>query len=285
MSDIPFMKDGRFLVSKLHVSPNLQSSIERAIDLIGGIESVIKPGDTVTIKPNLNTGDPYPASSDPHFIHALGKILLGAGVEKLRIADSSTIKVHSRDVAQRISLDEVADHLGAEMIYLEDHDWIKMKFPKARYMKNGHLGAPILDPGKIVLVPCLKTHRLARFTASMKLLVGWLRKRDRMLMHARKMEAKVVDLASYFRPSLIVMDARTIFTTGGPMSGTIENPGFVLASSDMVSIDVEGVRILQSYEAKNRLDMDVWDIPQIRHAVNIGIGAKSDDDILVIEPQ
>ncbi len=284
MSDIPFMKDGRFLVSKMHVSPNLQSSIERSIDLIGGIESVIKPGDTVTIKPNLNTGDPYPASSDPHFIHALGKILLGAGVEKLRIADSSTLWKNSRDVAQKISLDEVTDHLGAEMIYLEDYDWVKTIFPKARYMKNGHIGAPIVEPGKIILAPCLKTHRLARFTASMKLLVGWLRKRDRLMMHARKMEYKVVDLASYFRPSLIVMDARTVFTTGGPMSGTTENPGMVLASGDMVSIDVEGVRILQSYGAKNRLDMDVWDLPQIRHAVNIGVGAKSDDDITVVGP-
>ena len=150
-------------------------------------------------------------------------------------------------------------------------------------MKKGRIGEPVLDPGKLVLAPCLKTHRLARFTASMKLLVGWLRKKDRLLMHARRMEQKVVDLASYFYPSLVVMDARDVFVTGGPMSGRIESPNLILASGDMVSIDVVGVKILQSFSAKNRLGMDVWELPQIRHAVELGIGATGEEDILVIE--
>jgi uncharacterized protein (DUF362 family) len=62
----------------------------------------------------------------------------------------------------------------------------------------------------------------------------------------------------------------------------VESPGYILAGTDMVAVDVEGVRILQSYEAKNRLDMPVWEIPQIKHAVEIGLGASSDADISVI---
>jgi len=78
------------------------------------------------------------------------------------------------------------------------------------------------------------------------------------------------------------MDARKVFVTGGPANGHIESPNLILASGDMVSIDVEGVRILKSYNAKNRLDGSIWEIPQIRHAAEIGIGAKTDDDIYVI---
>jgi hypothetical protein len=51
----------------------------------------------------------------------------------------------------------------------------------------------------------------------------------------------------------------------------------------MVAIDVEGVKIIQCCNAKNKLDMDVWDIPQIQRAVEIGIGAKSDSDIELVE--
>jgi len=140
----------------------------------------------------------------------------------------------------------------------------------------------LMDLGKLVLAPCLKTHRLARFTASMKLFVGWIKHSERIRMHARRLEKKAVDLASYFQPSLIVMDARKCFVTGGPMSGQLECSGFILASGDMVSIDVEGVRILQSYGTKNRLGRNVWDLPQIAHAVEIGIGAKSDAEIELI---
>jgi uncharacterized protein (DUF362 family) len=99
----------------------------------------------------------------------------------------------------------------------------------------------------------------------MKLFVGWIRRRDRLRMHARRLEQKAVDLASYFQPSLIVMDARKCFVTGGPMSGQLECSGFILA-----------------YGAKNRLDRNVWELPQIAHAVEIGIGAKSDAEIELV---
>jgi uncharacterized protein (DUF362 family) len=79
------------------------------------------------------------------------------------------------------------------------------------------------------------------------------------------------------------MDARTCFVTGGPVSGTLSSPGVILASGDMVSIDVEGVKLIQSCNAENKLDMDVWELPQVKRAVEIGIGAKSDEDIEVIE--
>ncbi len=56
----PFVRDGKYLVSKVHATSDLHASVKRAVDLIGGLDKAIAPGDTVTIKPNLNTGDPFP---------------------------------------------------------------------------------------------------------------------------------------------------------------------------------------------------------------------------------
>lgn len=277
------MEEGKHLVGKTRVGGSLKESIRHAVDLIGGFEKTIQSGDHVTIKPNMNTADPYPASSASDFIKALGELILDAGAEKLRIVESSTILVSARGVAEKIGMLEVAEGLDAEFVFLDEHDWIKVKFPRGKYLKAGSLGKPIVNPGKLVLAPNLKTHRLARYTGAMKLFVGWIKKRDRIRMHARRLESKVVDLASYFKPSLVVMDARECFVTGGPAAGTIECAEVILASGDMVSVDVVGVKLLQSYGAKNRLDMDVWDVPQIRHAVELGIGAQSDEDIKVIE--
>ncbi|MFW9908344.1 MAG: DUF362 domain-containing protein [Candidatus Thorarchaeota archaeon] len=283
MQDDIYTESSKHLVGKVRVSGDLKESINKAVNLIGGFEKGFRAGDTVTIKPNLNTADPYPASSAPDFIKALGELLLEAGVSKIRIVDSSTIRVPARGVAEQIGLFEVADSLNAELVFLDEHEWVKVKFPKGRYMKAGSLGRPIVNPGKLVVAPCLKTHKLARFTGAMKIFVGWLKKSDRIKMHMKNLEPKIADLASYFKPTLIVMDARECFVTGGPTAGQVECTEVILASGDMVSIDVVGVKMLQAHGAKNRLDMGVWDLPQIRHAVELGIGAKSDNEIMIIE--
>jgi uncharacterized protein (DUF362 family) len=279
----PFMNNGRYLVSKIVATADLKSSIHQAVSLIGGLDKVINPGDKVTIKPNLNTADPYPASSDPAFLKALGEVILDAGASKLEFIDSSTMRVPTRGVAQKIGLDVVAEELDADLIFLDEHDWVKVEFPRGKYLKSGSIGKPLLDIEKLVLAPCLKTHFLAGFTGSMKLFVGWIKHSQRIRMHSRKLQEKVADLASYFSPDLVVMDARTCFVTGGPSEGTCSNTGVILAGGDMVSVDVEGVKIIQCCNAKNKINMDVWDIPQIKRAVEIGIGAKSDSDIELVE--
>lgn len=283
MSRTVYSKDGKFLVGKVVVSQNLKDSIDKAVQMIGGFDRSIKRGDVITIKPNLNTADPFPASTSPDFIKALGELLLENGASKIRLVDSSTLRVSARETAEKIGLLDVLDSLDAEYIFLEEHNWVKVKFPRGKYMRSGSLGGPIVNPGNLVLAPCLKTHRLARFTGAMKLFVGWVKKTDRLRMHIRRLEEKIVDLASYFSPSLIVTDARECFVTGGPMHGQVECTKVILASGDMVAIDVEGVKMLQKYDVKNRLNMDVWELPQIRHAVELGLGASSDNDIKLIE--
>ncbi|MFX1540018.1 MAG: DUF362 domain-containing protein [Promethearchaeota archaeon] len=279
----PSQKGPPFLVSRVQASDNLKADIKKAIELIGGLNQLIQPGDLVTIKPNMNTADPYPASSDADFIQALGELILEAGAGKLQIMDASTQRVCTRDVGEEIGLCDVAMDLNADFISLDEHPWIKQSFPHGKYLKSGHIGEPALNLGKLVIAPCLKTHFLAKFTASMKVMMGLLKRQDRLKMHMRKLEYKIADLASYFHPTLIVMDARKVFVTKGPASGQLETPNLILASHDMVAIDVEGVRVLQSYDVKNKLNQPVWELSQIARAKEIGFGATSDEDIQVIE--
>ncbi|TFG99028.1 DUF362 domain-containing protein [Candidatus Thorarchaeota archaeon] len=278
----PYMNNGRYLVSKAPVQADLKEVVKHAVDLIGGFDKVIDQDDLVTIKPNLNTADPYPASSDPLFIKALGELLLEAGAGKLRIIESSTMRLSARKVSETVGLTAVADELDAEMIFLDEHDWVKVEIPRGKFLKSASIGRSLIDLGKLVLAPILKTHFIARYTGSMKLFVGWMKHKERIRLHMRNLEPKIADLASYFNPDLIVMDARTCFITGGPASGQCSTPNLILASGDMVSIDVEGVRTIQCCNAKNKLEMDVWEIPQIQRAVEIGFGAKNDNDIEVV---
>ena len=79
------------------------------------------------------------------------------------------------------------------------------------------------------------------------------------------------------------MDGRKSFTEGGPGAGKLEEPNILMASNDMVAMDIEGLKILQSYKADNKLGTNPWALKQIIRAIELGIGSKSAEDYQVIE--
>ncbi len=270
-------------VVRVRVGSDLQTAIKKGITALDHEAASLVPGKTFTIKPNLNSADPYPASSDPAFVRALGEVLLDMGAANLRLVECSMLGVRTRDVATKTGMMSVAEELGTEIEFLDEGEWIEQTVPGGRYLRRVRVGDALLRAENIVLAPCLKTHKYARFTGAMKLFVASMRKRDRILLHARHLEEKIPELASLFHPVLIVMDARKVFVTGGPFSGRVESPGLVIVGTDMVAVDVVGVRVLQRYEAKNRLDVDAWELPQIRRAVELGMGVVSDDQIELLD--
>ena len=71
MHNNPFVRDGKALVSKIGFNGDIKGSIARAVEAIGGFGRLIATGDTILVKPNFNTADPLPASSDPQFVRAV----------------------------------------------------------------------------------------------------------------------------------------------------------------------------------------------------------------------
>jgi hypothetical protein len=54
----------------------------------------------------------------------------------------------------------------------------------------------------------------------------------------------------------------------------------MLASGDLIAIDVEAVKVLASYKAKNILLKDPWQLPQITTALKYRLGAGKDGYVL-----
>jgi hypothetical protein len=58
-------------------------------------------------------------------------------------------------------------------------------------------------------------------------------------------------------------------------------PEVVLASGDLVAIDVEAIKVLLAYEANNKLVADPWQLPQVMTALRHGLGAGENRYIIV----
>jgi uncharacterized protein (DUF362 family) len=100
-----------------------------------------------------------------------------------------------------------------------------------------------------------------------------MRPRERIALHIRNLQQKVAELNAVIHPDLIIMDARKCFISGGPYKGDIRSPDLIIASSDPVALDLEGIRIIQSYHGNSLAGLDPYQIAQIERAMEMGLGA------------
>ena len=279
-----FVRDGKALLSKVSVEgQGSKESILRAVDLIGGFGKVVEKGDEIWLKPNFNTGDAPPGSSDPDFVKAVVELLYEHGAEKVFVGESSMSSLSTRKVFEETGMLKKAEEAGAEVVFFDEGKWVKVS-TGGKYLKNVSLPESALHAKKLVHVCCMKTHRWAKFTLSLKLSVGFMKPWERGMFHARHLEEKIADLNLVVYPDLAIMDGRKCFISGGPACGELRTPDLVMASGDRTALDVEAIKVIKSYEGSS-LTEDPWNYGQVRRAVELGFGIKSPEDYAVIGDQ
>lgn len=260
-------------VSKILVGDELKEAIREAVEKIGGFDVFIKAGDRVLLKPNFNTADPYPASTDPEFLKAVVELVYQAGAREVIIGESSTMSLKTRSVMEKLGIFAFEKECSPapKVVVFEEGDWIKKEIPNGEYLKSVTVPRLLDEVDKLILLPCLKTHFLGQFTGSLKISVGFMKPIERLRLHASHLNEKVAELNLVIKPDLIIMDGRKCFITKGPSEGQVEEPGLVMASTSRVDIDIEGIKIIQGYEGNALAGIDPEDIAQIKRAKMVGI--------------
>jgi len=261
------------MVTKVDVSnKNLTEAINEAIAPLGGISAFIGPGDKVFLKPNFNTSDPFPASSDLALLQAVCQIVSLQKPSEIILGDSPTFFGNSKKYFE----DTGAKNLESEfenlkVVFLNDEPWISKPIPKGRFLKKASIPAFIENIDKIIYLPCLKTHSWAQYTGALKLTVGLLKPIERLKLHSGHLQEKIAELNNLISPNLIIMDARSCFINKGPTHGEIKKPNLILASKSRVEIDIEGVKIIQSYPGNSLEGIAALELPQIKRAKALNI--------------
>lgn len=259
-------------VAKIKLKENLREAILEAVNLIGGFKKFIKSGDVVLLKPNFNTADPFPASSDPEFIKTVVELVYDCGAKMVVIGDSSTMSLNTRKVMEDIGIFDLEKMKQPPRIYVfEERKWVKKEIPEGKYLKTVSVTDFLNRADKLILLPCLKTHSLAQLTGALKLSVGFMKPSERVSLHLRHLQEKIADLNKIIHPNLIIMDARKCFINRGPSEGEVRQPDLILASTGRVAIDVEGIKIIQSFKDNSLEGVDPEQLAQIKRAIELGI--------------
>lgn len=258
-------------VAKSQFQNDLKNTIINVVDQLGGFKKFISRGDIILLKPNFNTADPPPASSDIEFIKTIAELCIEAGAKKIIIGESSTIYLSTRKVIQEKGILSIIKNLPIEIMIFDQNSYIKKTIPEAQYIKKASFPKILYEVDKIFLLPCLKTHRLAQFTGSLKLAVGFLKKSERITLHFSHLQEKIAEINLLYKPNLIIMDARKCFIKGGPDKGLVAQPSLILAAENRIEIDVEGIQIIQSFPDNDLKNINPYNLPQIKRAIEVNL--------------
>lgn len=272
-----WQQDGLPIVSKVATGDDVEASVTKSLDLLGGLSRLASAGDTIMVKPNFNSPDPYPGSTDLGFLKTILTLLLQTGAKVVVGESSGGMWRPTRKTVAKAGLTELLSGMCVELIAFDDHprDWVHIDI-EGDHLRKVTMPRSAYEATRLVYLPCLKTHNLARFSMSLKLAMGLVHPGERLAMHVAHLEQKVVEINLAWQPDLVVIDGRKVFITGGPDKGEVAEPKVILASGDMVAADIEALRVLLSYKARNKLMPNPWDSPQIitalRHRLGSGEG-------------
>ena len=269
--------ESRVAVVRTGDFPSHREALERAIALAGGL-AFIQPGETVLLKPAVNSTSPYPATTDPETVWIVAEMVKEVGGEPF-VADR-TMFLHSTETAFReTAITDAAAQAGIPCRYLEDDDSLPIGHPLAEHWRNNaiRIYTPVVEADHIINLCTPRTHLIGDFTMSMKNNVGVVSTGGRLAMHVPwGFKDRLAEINLVTRPSLIVMDGREGFSDGGPDAGDLARPGFIAAGSDPVAIDAVGLAHLRLEGANEAIaEGSIWAIPMMKRAVEIGVGVAS----------
>ncbi|MFW9811647.1 MAG: DUF362 domain-containing protein [Candidatus Thorarchaeota archaeon] len=139
---------------------SIRAAVEESVRLLGGIESFVKPGNKVVIKPNLVFGlPPYTGfTTDPPIIEAILNLCMK--VESLELTIAEGAGGIDTNLAFRISgYVELAERYGVNLVDLNDCPGTTISVPEGLLVQEIKVPNIILDCDVLINVPKLKLYR------------------------------------------------------------------------------------------------------------------------------
>ena len=226
-----------------------EQMVEEALDHLGGVTSLIKPGSTVVVKPNAgHEGAPDSSvNTSPEVVSAVIRVLKKAKPGKIILAEASAIGCDTMTCLESSGIKAAAEEAGVDEIrdIKNEEDLVKKQIDNPTSdIKNLDLPRFLLEADHLVNVPIFKSHVSMVFTCALKNLKGVVQDMHHYVMHCTDLAAAMMDLGDLVQPDFTVVDMIRPMEGFGPHSGTPVEMGCIVAGQDMVAIDATTCRMV-----------------------------------------
>ena len=235
---VSIAKGGRWEAKKL---------IDQSLKNIGGIQSIIKKGDVVLLKPNLGypeaEGMPaWTCTTDYIVLQALTELFLEAGAKKVITADGPAHGISGKYMLESTGIEAAVKKAGGEVRGLDEEEYVLRKIPKGVILKQQWLPKICLEADVMVNVPKMKPTRVGKWTLGYKNIFGLIPEDERVPWHRIPEHFYfLVDLFKLLPPTVTVMDGLVIQEGLGPRFGTPVDFGVIIAGKDPVATEAIAV--------------------------------------------
>lgn len=278
--DKPLLADRQARVSLAGVNRGASEETLKAAVRESALEATdfswLSKGDSVFIKPALNSGVPYPSTTSPLAIAAMVELLREKGAHRVIVGDMSGIghvklspdglSGSSRRLMEASGMAKAVQAAGAELHFFEEAGWdafYEDPMASGTHWRRGLMMPSILkEVDHIILMPRCARHVLAGSTLGLKAAVGYWRTdtrleyhRDAVTFHEKTAEANTAQTLLR-KQRLVLSAADKILTTLGPDDGYVHQPeiGLVIASESVVAHDM--VSLAWLLENRRRIPSD-----------------------------
>jgi uncharacterized protein (DUF362 family) len=240
-------------------SQDMDKAIREAVLAVDNLDW-LKPGDTVLIKPAINSGKPYPATTSPLAVASMIRLLREKGAARVIVGDMSGVwhldqrpdgcTGSTRKLAESAGLLPVVPAAGGEWAFFEESGWEsfyeEQPAPGSHWQRGIMLPNVLREVDHIVSMPRCSRHSLLGNSLGIKNVVGYMRYDTRLEYHhaASSIQEKTAEANTVptllQKQRLVVTAADKILATLGPDLGHVFAPqqGLVIASRSMIAHDL-----------------------------------------------
>ena len=229
----------------------VDAAVRRALDLLGGLGSVVQSGMRVVIKANLlKRNKPEDCvTTHPAIVCAVAKQVRELGATAV-IGDSPGGPFNAgmlRSIYRDSGMQWAAEHSGATLNF--DTATQTVHFPEGVSVKQFEICRYLCQADAVINCAKLKTHGLTTYTGAVKNLYGIVPGTVKVEYHFRMPELDrfcnmLVDLCAYLQPAFSLIDAVTGMEGEGPSAGKPRHVGCLVAAKTPYAADMAGISLM-----------------------------------------
>ena len=219
--------------------------VKECFDLTGGVKKLIKPGQTVLLKPNIVAAGANPddaATTDPRVLEATITYIKGS-VENVKVQVGETpygLKGASRKgLGPGSRMGDIVRRAGGEVVYFDEEPRVTVNLPNAKTFWEFSVPQALMDCDVYIQMPKLKAHMIAQVTHTLKNAMGLLTREDMIPYHNTSLFQRIVDVNKARKPDFTIMDG-ILTLTYDHYSGCPEHKvtcNMLIAGKDAVAVD------------------------------------------------
>ena len=252
-------------------------ALTQVLESLGGLEWV-QPGMKIVIKANLVSAmkPDKAATTHPALLAALTRLLIARGASVV-IGDSPGGLYNAAFLNRVYAATGMHEAEKAGAVLNHNFSQNTADFPEAHIAKHFTYTAYLDEADAIISFCKLKSHGMMSLSAATKNLFGVIPGTMKPEYHFRYPDpmdfaGMIVDLNSYFKPRLFLVDAVQTMEGNGPTAGTPRYMGALLAGTDCHKVDLVCAKLI---------GLDPMAVPTLRAAADFGLCPECADEVEV----